>query len=153
MAVSITAGGPRLGDYDPVASLTIRNIGKSEFKRCRVELVEMSGPLPKAMPMPLDLPTAPQLRAKKKGAFRLSAGQTVSVPIFLHCPRRANEWFLIDERRERHPFSANPTKMILRLFGGPNPGNVLVIVDADAGWRAMPSVATIASDAKLRDVG
>jgi hypothetical protein len=39
--------------------------------------------------------------------------------------------------------SANPTKLILRIYGGPSPGNALVFVDTDASWRAMPSVKTI----------
>lgn len=153
MKVSITAGGAGLGDYEPVASLTIQNIGKTEFKKCFVEIVEMSGPLPKKMPIPLALPTALQLRAKKKGSFRLSVGQTVSVPIFVRRPQRANEWFLIDDLGERHFFSANPTKLILRLYGGPTPGNICVYVNTDASWKPIPNVETIPSDVTLNDIG
>ena len=79
-----------MGDYRPVCTLTIRNIGKTDFTNCLVELVELSGQIPEGLPIPLVLPTALQLRTQDRGRFILSAGQSVSVPIFDARPSRAN---------------------------------------------------------------
>jgi hypothetical protein len=96
------------------------------------------------------LRTASQVRARQQGRFLLSAGQEVTIPLALHRVQRANEWFLIDETGETYFLGANPAKMIVRIYGGPSPGNALVFIDTDVGWRAVPSVSTVASDVTLR---
>jgi hypothetical protein len=113
-------------------------------------MVEFSGTLTPNCALPLTLRSANQIRSNKRGRFLLSAGQEVLIPLAVHRPQRANEWFLVDEHGEKHFFSANPTKMILRIYGGPSPGNALVFINTDAGWRAMPTVSTVPSDATLR---
>jgi hypothetical protein len=149
MAVRVQAGGAQIGDFEPVCSLVIRNIGQTDFERCLVEMTEFSGVLPPKMPMPLMLRTASQIRARQHGRFLLSAGQEVTVPLVFHRTERANEWVFIDETGERYFFGANPTKTIVRIYGGPSPGNALVFIDTDADWRALPSVRTVASDVTL----
>jgi hypothetical protein len=84
------------------------------------------------------------------GRFLLSAGQEVIIPLAFRRPQRANEWFLVDDAGAKHFFSADPTKMIVRIYGGPAPGNALVFIIADAGWKAMPTVSTVPSDVSLR---
>jgi hypothetical protein len=150
MAVRVEAGGAQIGDYKPVCSLAIRNIGKTEFERCFVEMIEFSEVVPHKMPMPFAFRTAAQIRAGAEGRFSLSAGQEVIIPVVFHRQQRANEWFLIDDRGEKYFFPANPTKMLLRLYGGPSPGNALLFVDTDAGWHATPSVSTVPSEYTMR---
>jgi hypothetical protein len=150
MAVRIEAGGTWLGDFKPLATLVIRNIGPTDFERCLVEMTEFSGVLPKGLPMPLTLRTQSQTRANEKGRFMLSTGQEVSIPLAFHRPQRANEWYLIDDAGKPHFFSANPTKMLLRLFGGPSAGGALAFIDTDASWNALPSVKTVPSEFSLQ---
>ena len=71
------------------------------------------------------------------------------IPLAFHRPQRANEWFLVDDSGTKHFFSADPTKMILRVYGGPAPGNALVFINTDAGWKALPTVGTVPSDVTL----
>jgi hypothetical protein len=132
-----------------VATLFVRNVGSSDFERCLVEMTEFSGVVSTGLPMPLALRTQPQIRAGERGRFLLSAGQEVAIPLALHRPQRANEWYLIDDGGKPHFFSANPTKMLLRLHGGPSPGCAVAFVDTDAGWNAIPSVRTVPSGSSL----
>jgi hypothetical protein len=62
---------------------------------------------------------------------------------------RRNEWFFIDENAEKYFRAPDPTKMIVRIYGGPAPGNALVYLDVDAGWNPFPSVKTVPSDFTL----
>lgn len=152
VAVRVEAGGAGIGDYVPVCTLGIRNIGRTDFERCAVELVEFTGTLPPNAALPLTLRSANQIRSHECGRFLLSAGQEVKVPLAFHRPQRANEWFLFDEHGAKHFFSADPTKMLVRIYGGPAPGNALVFINTDAGWHAMPTVSTIPSDATLHSL-
>jgi hypothetical protein len=113
-------------------------------------MIEFSEVVPDKMSMPFAFRTAAQIRAGAEGRFSLSAGREVIIPVVFHRPQRANEWFLIDDSGEKYFFSANPTKMLLRLYGGPSPGNALLFVDTDAGWHAMPSVSTVPSEYTMR---
>lgn len=150
MAVRIQAGGTLLDDYKPVATLFLQNVGGSNFERCLVEISEFTGTLSEEMPMPLALRTQSQIRANERGRFMLSSGQEVAIPLAFYRPQRANEWFLIDDGGKPHVFSANPTKMLLRLYGGPSLGAAEVYINTDAGWKALPSVRTVPSDFSLR---
>jgi hypothetical protein len=150
VAVRTDIGGAAIGDCVPVCTLTVRNIGKADFERCLVEIVEFSGTLPPNAALPMTLRSANQIRSNERGRFLLSAGQEVVIPLAFHRPQRANEWFLVDEHGARHFFSADATKMIVRIYGGPAPGNALVFINTDAGWKAMPTVSTVPSDATLR---
>lgn len=149
VAVRIEAGGVQLGDFRPVATLFIRNIGDTDFDRCLVEMTEFSSVIPRGLPMPLALRTQSQIRADEHGRFLLSAGQEVAVPLAFYRQQRANEWYLIDDAAKKYFFSANPTKMLLRIFGGPSPGAAVAFIDTDAGWHALPSVRTVPSDFSL----
>jgi hypothetical protein len=149
MAVRIDSGGTQLGDYLPVATLFIRNIGGRNFERCLVEMAEFSGVVPRELPMPLALRTQTQIRADERGRFLLSAGQEVAIPRAFRRAQRANEWYLIDDSGKAHFFSANPTKMLLQLHGGPSPGSAVAFIDTDAGWSAIPSVRTVPSGFSL----
>jgi hypothetical protein len=54
-------------------------------------------------------------------------------------PNRANDWFFFDEHGKKYFLSADPTKMILRIYGGPAPGNALVFIEASrAAWTRSP---------------
>ena len=152
VAVRIDTAGPDIGDYVPVCTLAVRNIGSTEFDRCLVEMLEFSGTLPSSVPLPMTLRSANQIRSNERGRFLLSAGQEVLIPLAFHRSQRANEWFLVDEHGARHFFSADPTKMIVRIYGGPAPGNALIFINTDAGWRAMPTISTVPSDATLRNL-
>jgi hypothetical protein len=112
-------------------------------------MIEFSGTLPPNIAMPLTLRTANQIRGDERGRFLLSAGQEANIPLAFHRPQRANEWFLVDDSGTKHFFSADPTKIILRVYGGPAPGNALVFINTDAGWKALPTVSTVPSDVTL----
>lgn len=146
----IDTGGAAIGDCVPVCTLAVRNTGSADFERCLVEMVEFSGTLPPNVSLSMTLCTANQIQSNERGRFLLSAGQEVMIPMAFHRRQRANEWFLVDERGARHFFSADPTKMIVRIYGGPAPGNALVFINTDAGWRAMPSLSTVSSDTTPR---
>jgi hypothetical protein len=152
MAVRIEAGGAGIGDYIPVCTLAIKNIGKTDFERCLVEMIECSGTLPPNVHLPLTLRAANQIRGNERGRFLLSAGQEAIIPLMFHRLQRANEWFFVDDSGTKHFFSADPTKMILRVYGGPAPGNALVFINTDAGWKALPTVSTVPSDVTLWDM-
>jgi hypothetical protein len=152
VAVRIDTAGTEIGDYVPVCTLAVRNIGSTDFERCLVEMVEFSGTLPPNISLPMTLRTVNQIRSNERGRFLLSAGQEVMIPMAFHRPQRANEWFLVDEHDASHSFSADPTKMLVRIFGGPAPGSALVFINTDAGWRAIPTISTVPSDATLRSL-
>ncbi len=149
IAVGVQTGGAQIGDFKPVCSLVLKNIGQAEFDRCFVEMTEIVGRPPANMPMPFILRTASQIRKNERGRFSLSSGQDVVIPIAFHRAQRPNEWFFISEAGQKYFFSADPTKLIARIYGGPSPGNALVFLNTDAGWNAMPSVETVASDVSL----
>jgi hypothetical protein len=44
IAVGTTTAGARIGDYVPVCSLVISNVGLNDLDRCLVEMVEFRGP-------------------------------------------------------------------------------------------------------------
>lgn len=150
LAVKIKAGGAQLGDYKPVATLFVRNIGPVDFEQCLIEMTEFSGVIPQGLPMPLALRTQAQIRANERGRFLLSAGQEIPIPLAFHRPERANEWFLIDDNGKPYFFSVNPIKMVLHLFGGPSAGAAEAFIDTDAGWQALPSVRMVPLDFSLR---
>jgi hypothetical protein len=149
IAVRIAPGGAVIGDYVPICTLAVKNIGKTDLERCLVEMIEFSGTLPPNIALPLTLRTANQIRGDERGRFLLSAGQEAIIPLAFHRPQRANEWFLVYDSGTKHFFSADPTKMILRVYGGPAPGNALVFINTDAGWKALPTVSTVPSDVTL----
>jgi hypothetical protein len=149
IAVSVQTGGPQIGDFKPVCSLVLKNVGQVGFDECFVEMTEIVSRPPDNMPMPFTLRTAAQIRKNEQGRFSLSAGQDVVIPLTFRRAQRANEWFFIGETGERYSYSADPTKLIARIYGGPSPGNALVFINTDAGWNAMPSVETVASDVSL----
>jgi nucleoside phosphorylase len=153
IAVSLNTAAPRIGDYTPVCSLVITNVGLRDLDRCFIELIEFSGVIPDGMPMPCVMRTDDQIRAGERGHFALARGQKKMVPLAFRRPTRANEWFLFDEHGNKHFVPANPAKMIVRLYGGAAPGNALVFLNTDAGWNVFPSVKTIPSDRTLRDEG
>jgi hypothetical protein len=150
VAVRVTDGGAAIATFKPVCSLVIRNIGNTDFDRCLVEMTEMSGTVPDNLTIPFLMRTDAQIRDKLRGPFVLLRGQEAVIPLLFHRPQRSNEWFFADERGTTFFLSANPTKLILRIYGGPSPGNALVFVDTDAGWNAMPSVKTVPSDFTLK---
>ena len=47
IAVGLNTAGVRIGDYVPVCSLVISNIGKADFATCLVEMIEFSGERPR----------------------------------------------------------------------------------------------------------
>jgi hypothetical protein len=149
IAVRVQTGGAQIGDFKPVCSLVLKNIGQAEFDNCSVEITEITGRPIANMPMPFVLRTASQIRRNERGRFSLLAGQDVVIPLTFYRVQRANEWFFISETEERYFFSADPTKLIARIYGGLSPGNALVFINTDAGWNAMPSVRTVASDVSL----
>jgi hypothetical protein len=71
------------------------------------------------------------------------------IPLVFHSSKRSNEWFLFDENGQRYFLQANPTKMLLRIYGGASPGSALVFIDTDAGWNPLPSVQTVPTDFTL----
>jgi hypothetical protein len=149
MTVRVAQSGPQLGDFTPVATLFIKNIGRQAFEHCLVEMIECTGIVSKTLPMPLAMRTQEQIRANTRGRFLLSAGQEMPIPLAFYRPQRANEWYFVDDAGKQHFFSANPTKILIRIVGGTSPGHALVYIDTDAGWRPHPSVRTVPSDFSL----
>ncbi|MCC8966461.1 hypothetical protein H8A95_30090 [Bradyrhizobium sp. Pear76] len=96
--------------------LAVKNIGKTDLERCLIEMIEFSGTLPPNIVLPLTLRTANQIRGDERGRFLLSAGQEAIIPLAFHRPQRANEWFLVDGSGTKHFFSADSTKMIVRIY-------------------------------------
>jgi hypothetical protein len=143
IAVGIKTPGARIDDFRPVCTLVVANTGARQFERCVVQMVEMSGNIPDGMPLPLTLRTDSQIRNNERGPFGLPSRQEVMIPLAFHAPKRAHEWFLFDENGQRYFIPANPTKIVLRIFGGVSPGSALVFIDTDAGWNALPSIETV----------
>jgi nucleoside phosphorylase len=151
IAVGLNTTSARIGDFVPVCSLVISNVGAKDFDACFVEMIEFSGVIPEGMPMPFVMRTDDQIRSGERGRFTLSRGQKKIVPLAFRAMIRANEWFLFDENGKKYFVPANPTKMIVRIYGGTAPGNALIYLDTDAGWNVFPSVKTIPSDLTLKD--
>ena len=151
VAVFVTASTARIDDYEAVCSLIVKNVGTSDLNGCLVEMTELSGRRPADLQMPLTLRTDGQIRGHEHGHFQLLRGQERTIPLIFRLPRRANEWFFFDECARKYPLSANPTKMIVRIYGGASPGNALVFVDLDAGWKVFPSVKAVPSIYTLGD--
>jgi hypothetical protein len=146
IAVRIRTPGATIGDYRPVCTLVVANTGQKQFDQCLVQMTEFSRATPERMPLPLTLRTDSQIRNNARGLFPLLAGQEATIPLAFHSPKRANEWFLFDENGQSYFIPADPTKMLLRVYGGASPGSALVFIDTDAGWNAMPSVETVPTD-------
>jgi hypothetical protein len=109
-------------------------------------MTELSRATPAGMPLPLTLRTDAQIRNGERGPFPIFAGQQAVIPLAFRSPQRTSEWFLFDENGRSHFIPADPTKMLLRIFGGGAPGAAEVFINTDAGWNAMPSVRTVSSD-------
>ncbi|WP_354082167.1 hypothetical protein [Bradyrhizobium sp. S3.3.6] len=149
IAVGIKYLGSRIGDYQPVCCLVVTNTSRREFDRCVVEMTELSRATPDGMPMPLTLRTDEQIRNGERGPFAIFAGQQAIVPLAFRSAQRANEWFLFDENGRNYLIPADPTKMLLRVYGGSAPGAAEVFINTDVGWNAMPSVRTVTTDFRL----
>ncbi len=76
--------------------------------------------------MPLTLRTDAQIRNNERGSFPIFAGQQVIIPLAFRSPQRANEWFLFDENGQSYFIPADPTKILLRIYGGAAPGAAVV---------------------------
>lgn len=146
IAVGIKTPGPKIGDYQPICCLVVTNTGRREFDQCLVQMTELSRATPERMPMPLTLRTDAQIRSNERGPLPILAGQQVIIPLAFRSPQRANEWFLFDENGQNYFIPADPTKMLLRIYGGAAPGAAEVFINTDAGWNAMPSVRTVPTD-------
>jgi hypothetical protein len=151
IAVSLDTTTRVPGDYEVLCALVIENVGKGDLADCLVEVTELSGVRPVDMPMPLVLRSDEQIRNNERGRFRLDRGQRRAIPLAYRRPNRRNEWFFIDENGKTYFRSADATKMVLRIYGGPAPGNALVYLNIDAGWNPSPSVKTVASDYTLKE--
>jgi hypothetical protein len=150
IAVRIKSPGPKIKEVQPICALVLTNTGKRHFEKCLVQMTELSGTLPPGLPLPLTLRTDPQVRNNEKGPFALLSGQQMMIPLAYHSPNRPNEWFLFDENGERYFLPANPTKMVLHIYGGLSPGAALVFIDTDAAWNPFPLVETVHTDFTLR---
>jgi hypothetical protein len=150
LSVRLSTREEQIDDYRSVCSVAIKSMAAEKFDHCFVEMIEFSGVVPDKMPMPLVLRTAAQIRAGDRGRFSLSSGQEVVVPLVFYRPERSNEWFFFDESGAAYFVPANPTKMILRIYGGSAPGNAVVFIDVDAGWKPFPSIKTVSSDFSLQ---
>lgn len=146
IAVGIKTPGAKIGDYQPVCCLVVTNTGRRQFDHCLVQMTELSRVAPERMPMPLTLRTDAQIRNNERGSFPIFAGQQVIIPLAFRSPQRANEWFLFDENGQSYFIPADPTKILLRIYGGAAPGAAEVFINTDAGWNAMPSVRTVPTD-------
>jgi hypothetical protein len=149
IAVKLDTVNARIDDYTPVCSLGIENIGAEDFGGCLVQIVELSGVIPDGMAMPFVLRNDRQIRAGERDNFPLSKRQKAVIPLIFRGPIRPNEWFFIDENGTKYFLPANPTKIIVRVYGGKAPGTALIFIDLDAGWNVFPSVKTVASDHTL----
>jgi hypothetical protein len=149
IAVRIKTPGTKIDDVRPVCALVLANTGEQQFDRCLVQMAELSGTVPEGMPLPFTLRTDSQIRNNQRGSFPLLARQESMIPLVFHSPKRSNEWFLFDESGHRYFLQANPTKMLLRIYGGASPGSALVFIDTDAGWNPLPSVQTVPTDFTL----
>ena len=149
IAVNIKTPGSKIGDYQPICCLVIANTSRREFDRCVVQMTEVSRTTLEGMPIPLTLRTDAQIRNDERGPFPIFAGQQAIIPLAFRSPQRANEWFLFDENGRSHYIPADPTKMVLHIFGGAAPGAAEVFINTDAGWNAMPSVRTVTTDFTL----
>jgi hypothetical protein len=150
IAVKVRTPGTKIDDFRPVCVLVLTNTGRNAFERCLVQMAEFSGVLPDGMPLPFTLRTDTQIRSNQRGSFAQFAGQEITIPLAFHSPNRSNEWFVFDENGKRYFIPANPTKMLLRIYGGAAPGSALVFIDTDAGWNALPSVQTVPTDFSLK---
>ena len=146
IAVGIKTPGAKIGDYQPVCCQVVTNTGQREFERCLVQMTEFSRTAPERMPLPLTLRTDSQIRNNERGSFPILPGQQAIVPLAFRSSKRANEWFLFDENGQSYFIPADPTKILLRIYGGAAPGAAVAFIDTDAGWNAMPSVRTVPTD-------
>ena len=146
IAVRVKTPGAKINDYQPVCCLVVANTSQNEFERCLVQMTEFSGEAPERMPIPLTLRTDAQIRNKERGSFPLLTGQEAVIPLVFRSPQRSNEWFFFDENGQNYFIPINPTKVLVRIYGGGGPGAALVFIDTDAGWNAMPSVQTVPTD-------
>jgi hypothetical protein len=146
IAVGIKTPGAKIGDYQPVCCLVVTNISQQVFERCLVQMTEFSRSAPEGMPMPFTLRTDSQIRNNESGSFPILPGQQAIVPLAFRSPKRANEWFLFDENGQSYFIPADPTKMLLHIYGGAAPGAAVAFIDTDAGWNAMPSIQTVPTD-------
>jgi hypothetical protein len=161
MEVRVIKGGTTIPAFDPACSLVVRNIGHADLEHCLVEIIDLAELWPDGMVTPFPLRTTDQIRDKGRGRFLLSPGQEASIPILFHrhqslLPQRSRrpskndpEWFFADEGGERYVLPAAHTKLIVRIYGGPNPSNARVSIDTDTGGNALPSVRIIKSSAAL----
>jgi hypothetical protein len=147
--VRIQTGGAEIGDFKPVCFSCSEKYraGRVRPMLCRDDGNCRSPPGQYAHAVLIE--NGLTNTKNERGRFSLSAGQDVVIPLAFYRAQRANEWLFISEAGERYFFSADPTKLIARIYGGPSPGNALVFINTDAGWNAMPSVETVASDVSL----
>jgi hypothetical protein len=149
IAARLDAAPSRVGDYQPICAVAIENISAKDLDRCQVQVEQFSGVRPVGMPMPLVLRTDGQIRNALNGRFMLSAGQPTTIPIVYKGPVRKNEWFFFDETGAHYLIPANPTKVVLGIYGGKFDGKLLVFIDTDAGWQPTPSMSTVANEYRI----
>jgi hypothetical protein len=106
-------------------------------------MTEFSGAIPDGMKMPATLRSAGQIQGNRPGRFKLSKGQRKPVPIFFAHARRKNEWFFIDEQGQKYPLTAQPTRVVLQIYGGKETQVVRIFIDTDAGWKPHPNLEAV----------
>jgi hypothetical protein len=141
--VSLNSAPARIGDFDLVCALTVKNTTASDFTaKCLIQMEQFSGLLSEKAPNPFVLRTENQTREKRSGRFTLSANQLKTVPIVFRGLRR-NEWFFHDVQGNSHFFPAGPAKIVLGIYGGGHPQRVLISIDTDASWTPRVTVTDV----------
>jgi hypothetical protein len=144
IGVSLNRDLKQLDDYRVVCAIDVENNrAASELDNCLVEITEFSGTLPDGMKMPATLRSADQIQGNCFGRFKLSKGQRKPIPIFFVLRTRKNEWFFIDERGKKYPLTAQPTRVVLHIYGGKETRLVRLFIDVDAGWNPFPRLETV----------
>ena len=120
--------------YEVACSIVITNTGVIDRDGCLVQIDDYIGHKPLEMRIPFVLRTDGQLDGKREGRFQLSAGQPKRIPIIFRRSNRANDWFFFSEKGKRLGAFANPTILLVGVYGIGAPVRVRLFIDVDAGW-------------------
>jgi len=150
--VKLDQGIVRIGDYDRICAIIVKNIGFTDLDQCLVKLEQLSCGRPNDLSLPHVLRNEGQVKGKRKGRFNLSTKEPKNIPILFCNHKRKNEWFFFDENfdsnQKTYFIPAGDIKLVIGLYGGEVNCKVLIEIESK-GFEANSTIREVPDEYTL----
>lgn len=151
--VKVSTHPTKIDSYPVLCAIEITNVdakGRDFKDEVLVQIDDISlSAKPDGIPWPFVLRTDAQIRDNRKARWNLSHRQTKVVPVMFQGPLRKNEWWLIDERRERYFLSPQDMQLLIGVYGAGRAVKVLVTIERGKNWSARSRLEVVSDDHRL----